>query len=80
MFAIGDNELDEAESIGTAIVCPVCRQQHKIEYGEEVLQDGTTIPSKMLAFYRCGESCYLAGIKGKSILSKREAHHDYQNV
>ena len=40
-------------------------ENHKIEYGEEVLKDGKKVPSKFLAFYECYGKSYLAGIDGK---------------
>ena len=62
MLMIGNDELKEP--LGNAIECPHCGQQHPIEYGEEVLKDGTKKPSKLLAFYMCGDKAYLAGING----------------
>lgn len=67
MFAIGNDELKDAPRLGKFIICDKCGKQHKIEYGEEVLKDGTKRPSKLLAFYTCGNKTYLAGIGGKDI-------------
>jgi len=61
-LAIGSNELDGNKRIGEQIKCPHCDQIHPIEYGEEVMPDGTKKPCKMLAFYKCGDKSYLAGI------------------
>jgi len=72
MFAIGNEELDKASPIGDSIACPKCGVEHEIKYGEKVLPDGTKIPSKMLAYYKCGGACYLAGVNGKSIMGKGE--------
>lgn len=62
MLAIGNEELKEP--LGDVVECPQCGQKHTVEYGEEVLKDGTKKPSKLLAFYSCGDKSYLAGING----------------
>ena len=67
MIAIGNEELAAAPALGKTIKCRICGKRHKVEYGNEILPDGTKKPSKALAFYRCGGSCYLAGISGKEI-------------
>jgi len=67
MFAIRNDELESCEPIGDSIVCAKCNEEHLIEYGETVLPDGTKKPSRMLAFYKCGDITYLAGLKGKKI-------------
>lgn len=65
MLVIGADELHEP--LGDTVECPQCGQQHSIEYGEEVLKDGTRKPSKLLAFYKCGDKAYLAGINGLAL-------------
>ncbi len=65
MLAIGANELHEP--LGDTVECRKCGQQHPIEYGEEVLKDGTRKPSKLIAFYKCGDNSYLAGINGLAL-------------
>jgi len=70
MFAIGNNELEKAKKLGDFILCDKCGKRHWIEYGEEILEDGTKIPSKMLAFYKCGATMYLAGVGGKDIRNR----------
>ena len=70
MFSIGNNELAKADPIGDTIICPKCGDTHTIEYGNEVLPDGTRRPSKLVAFYKCGKSIYLAGVNGKSVMGK----------
>lgn len=55
------------EPVPDCIVCPVCGEQHKIEYGDEVHDDGTVTPSKLLAFYKCNGRAYVAGVRGKLI-------------
>lgn len=50
-------------------ICPNCRESHKVEYGEEILKDGTRVPSELLAFVKCikNEEAYLVGVAGKRI-------------
>lgn len=67
MFAIGADELKEKQDLGDFILCKHCGQRHIIEYGHTVKEDGTKVPTKLLAFYKCGENTYLAGINGKDI-------------
>jgi len=66
-FAIGNDELDKAEPLSDFIKCPHCGMEHPVEYGEEVLDNGTKVPSKLIAFYKCGEKSYLCGINSKRI-------------
>ena len=70
MFAIGNDELEKCKSLGDFILCDMCNKRHKIEYGDQVLKDGTKKPSQSLAFFKCGESMYLAGINGKDVRKK----------
>ena len=67
MLAIGNGEIERNNTIGERIHCGKCGGVHEIEYGEEVLSDGTRKPSKLLSFYKCGDRVYLAGVKGKAI-------------
>ena len=71
MLAIGDNELQDAPDIGETIECPYCGETHAIRYGDKILEDGTKIPSKLLAYYICCGKSYLAGINGKSIMGRK---------
>lgn len=64
-IAIGNEELDNAPLLGDTIVCPQCGKTHNIQYGKKVLKDGTRVESNMLAFYKCGDKSFLAGIEGK---------------
>lgn len=66
MFAIGNDELEKMPSVGDTITCPHCGEQHAVEYGREWLDDGWR-ESKAIAFYKCGDTTYLCGIKGKLI-------------
>jgi len=66
--SFGNDELAGKPELGKTITCPHCGKVHDIVYGEKVLPDGTTEPSKLLAFYTCGEKTYLAGVNGKNIM------------
>lgn len=65
--AFSNDELEGNGEVGDVVICPNCSEEHKVEYGERVLEDGTKIPSKMLAFTKCdkNEAAYLIGIEGK---------------
>ena len=68
--AFGNDELDAAPTLGDTIICDMCGKEHKIEYGKKVNEDGTKSPSKLLAYFKCGDKSYLAGINGKDIRRK----------
>ena len=68
MFAIGNEELVNKPVVGKTIECPQCDGTHEVEYGEEILKDGTKILCDLISFYKCGEKTYLCGVNGKSIL------------
>lgn len=68
MFSISNDELNKASKLGDFILCSKCRERHIIQYGEEILPDGTRKPSKLLAFYNCKGKSYLAGIDGKNVI------------
>lgn len=65
MIAIGPEEL--GARMGKTILCPQCGLAHPIEYGDEVLEDGTKVPSTFLSFYRCQGKAYLVGVNGRAI-------------
>lgn len=65
MLAIGAHELQAP--LGETVECPHCGQLHRIEFGEEILSDGTCKPSKLLGAYKCGDNLYLAGINGLAL-------------
>jgi len=65
MLCVGNDELKE--ELKNTIKCPHCGQQHNVQYGDEILPDGTRQPSKLLAYYKCRDTAYLAGINGKAI-------------
>lgn len=65
-MAVGNDELGAA--LGKTIKCPQCFKEHDITEG--TVRDpvtGKQVPSDMLQFYKCGDTTYLAGIKGKRI-------------
>ncbi len=67
MFAITHPELDAKPPLGDFILCAMCGKRHRIKYGKQKMDDGTWQETKLLAFYKCGKSNYLAGIKGKDV-------------
>jgi len=67
MFSISNDELADRETLGDTVECGQCGETHRIEYGDEVLGDGTKQKSTTLAFYKCSGATYLAGIDGKRI-------------
>jgi len=64
-IAVGNGELDNNGPVGKFITCPHCSQDHDIKYGKEKNAAGEWVESRMLAFYKCGEKSYLAGINGQ---------------
>jgi len=73
MLAIGAEELKEAPNLGETIICHMCGEEHLIEYGQRVFKDGSKVEDKTLAFFKCGEKTYLAGINGKDIRKRPES-------
>jgi hypothetical protein len=65
MLTIGAGEL--RVPLGDTVDCPHCGQQHPIKYGNTVMEDGTLKPSKLLAYYKCGDQPYIAGINGLAL-------------
>jgi len=65
MLAVGNDELGAV--IGEYAKCPHCGQSKLVEYGKEVLADGTKVPSKMLGFVNCEKESYLVAIDKKEI-------------
>ena len=66
-FTIGNKELEEKKNIGGFILCKICNERHRVKYGDEILENGTKKPSKLLGFYTCQGKEYLASIAGKDI-------------
>ena len=67
MLTIGHDEIESASKLGKTIVCEMCGKRHKILYADKVLSDGSSVPSMLLAFYKCGKEEYFAGINGKDL-------------
>lgn len=67
-FSISNKELaDLPEVEGETVICEVCGERHKIEYGLKKLDNGELVPSKTLGFVSCGEDKYLVSMHGKRI-------------
>lgn len=69
-FSVGNEELSVLPELGDEIVCWMCHQRHKVEYGQKMLVDGSLWPSNTLAFFSCDGKTYLCGIDRKDITSK----------
>lgn len=67
MFIIGNEELEKASTLKDSFICDRCGEIHSVYYGKKEMPDGMLVESKTLAFYRCGDKTYLAGIKEKDI-------------
>lgn len=67
MLAIGNDELDEAPPIGNFILCHACGKRHRVHYSNEILNDGSKVPSKLLGYYKCQGKSWLTAINGKDI-------------
>lgn len=65
--SFGNDEIDEAPLLGETIICRLCGEEHPVKYGKRVLKDGTKIPDKTLAFFKCEGKTYLCGINGRDI-------------
>lgn len=74
MLVIGNGELNDP--LGDSVTCPHCGKVHEIQYGEEVMKDGTRKPSKLLAFYKCGEKSFLAGFNGFALPQKNNIRNE----
>ncbi len=66
-ISFSNDELKNNEEVGNEAICPNCEGNHTVEYGDRVLEDGTKIPSKSLAFVKCdkNKALYLVGLNGK---------------
>ena len=65
MFTIGNEELGQLELAVKFATCPKCREEHIIQYGEELV-DGVRVPSRTLGFVTCPTGgTYLVSIKGR---------------
>lgn len=75
MFAIGNNELSGLPVLSKTVTCWICGQEHAVEYGEKIAEDGTRQPDDLLAFFKCGEHSYLCGVKGRQLKKPKENIH-----
>lgn len=82
MFSISNNELAELPAIGKTVTCWMCGQEHAVEYGETIAEDGTRQPNNLLAFFTCEGSSYLCGVRGKQLKAPKENiyHLDEHNL
>lgn len=67
-MAVGNDEL--GGELGDAVRCPKCGESHPLEYGTSrtYRPDGTMsdpVICKSMAFYRCDDKMYMAGVGGK---------------
>jgi len=78
ILAIGNNELEGQPDIGETTACWMCGRRHPVEYGSKILENGTEIPSKLLAFFKCNGETYLCGINGKELNPPRRKYEAKQ--
>lgn len=69
-ISFGNDELERMPDLGEEVICPHCGKMHKVEYAKKILDDGTQVEDKTLAFVRCGDKSYLVGVNGKDITSR----------
>ena len=62
MLAVGTEEL--GKTLGDTIRCNHCGKEHRIEYGQQIMADGTRVPHKGLSFYRCEDTTYWLASSG----------------
>jgi len=69
MFAITDDELYKNQPLEENFICYDCGEQHIIKYGDKILEDGTKVKSKLLAYITCPKTnnSYMVGINGYKI-------------
>lgn len=72
--SIGQDELDRSPDVSEdgMVICNNCGKLHKIQYGEEVLADGTKKPSMTLGFVRCDGKSFIAAVNGKLVNFKTD--------
>lgn len=71
--AFGNDELDQLPivTMSDMVVCPRCDEDHPLEAGKKVNEDGSTEPSDALFFVRCKDKTYLAALKGRLVFGHR---------
>ena len=67
MFGIGNDQLAMLPTIrkGDTVHCPHCNGAHELKAGT----NQETGEESDLLFYNCGETAYLASMRGKSLMS-----------
>lgn len=63
-LAIGNDEL--GEPLGETMTCPHCGADHAVIHAESIDADGNVIGRGALAWYKCGDVSYFAGIGGRA--------------
>lgn len=66
-FNISKEKTKGKPNLGDFILCKACGERHIVRYGKEILEDGTQIASRKLAFVTCREDDYIVGINGKDV-------------
>ena len=62
-LAIGHYEL--GDPLGDTVTCPRCGAEHAVIHAESIDADGNVIGSGSVAWYKCGDASYIAGIGGR---------------
>ena len=73
-IAFGNDELAKMPTLKDEVLCTRCGKMHKVEYGKKVLEDGSKIPDKTLAFVKCQGKLLLVGVNGKDITLRFRKH------
>ena len=63
-LAIGNDEL--GDPIGDTVTCPHCGETHAVVHAESIDGFGNVIGRGSLAWYKCGDASYIAGIGGRA--------------
>ena len=63
-LAIGNDEL--GDPLGDTVACQHCGAEHAVIHSESIDADGNVIGRGSLAYYRCGDASYFAGIGGRA--------------
>jgi len=61
------SKLDSYEFLGKDILCERCGETHKVQCGQEKLDDGTLVDSNLLQFVKCGDDCLIVGTEGRKL-------------
>ncbi len=66
--AYGNEELRKKPPLclGDKIICPHCEEEHVVSGGKG--EDGKE--TDLVMFYKCGKQVYLAGVKGKNVITE----------